>query len=152
MTKPKPWSMHPNRHHDVKQLLQEENIHFTFRNNTDFSGCTDSYDTSIMGRFFCRNRRCQTNGWSSKKIALTIRKYPGKQYNAVVYHQRCERCKTLANPTLDGTYAERIAYRLKKWSGLEVDAPYFSGQSNRPHQKDLCEGCKAGHCSALCIL
>lgn len=27
-----------------------------------------------------------------------------------------------------------------------MEPPTYSGQSKGPHQNDLCEGCKAGHC------
>jgi hypothetical protein len=45
--------------------------------------------------------------------------------------------------------AERVAYRLKKRRGIEMDRPIYSGQSKGPHQNNLCEGCKDGHCSQL---
>ena len=53
----------------------------------------------------------------------------------------------LSRPILDDSYAERVAYRLKKWCGVELERPEFSGQSKGPHEKKFCEGCKAGHCS-----
>jgi hypothetical protein len=40
----------------------------------------------------------------------------------------------LSKPILDDSYVERVAYRLKKWCGVELERPEF------------CEGCKAGHC------
>ena len=43
-------------------------------------------------------------------------------------------------------YAERVTYWLKKWNGIEVERPSFSGQSRGPHDSELCEGCKVGHC------
>ncbi|KAH7413526.1 zinc-binding domain-containing protein [Cadophora sp. MPI-SDFR-AT-0126] len=128
------WSMFPLLHENVSQLLEAENHPFT-------------HDTTIMGRFRCRNKDCKTRGWSSKKIAITIRMYSGERYNARVYHQRCQSCNAISKPTLDDSYAERVAYRLLKWPGVEQELPEFSGKSNGPHQSELCEGCKAGHCS-----
>lgn len=52
----------------------------------------------------------------------------------------------LSSPILDDSYAERVAYRLKKWCGVELERPKFSGQSKGPHEEEFCEGCKAGHC------
>ena len=89
----------------------------------------------------------RTSGWSSKKIAITIRMYPGAQYNARVYNQHCWECNNLCNPRLTDSYAKRVAHRLKKWSGIEMDQPIFLGNSKGPHESELCEGCKNGHCS-----
>lgn len=47
---------------------------------------------------------------------------------------------------MDGSYAERVAYRLKSWKGVRQERPPFKGKANRPHENKLCEGCKAGHC------
>merc|ERR1712093_619787 len=84
--------------------------------------------------------------WSSKKITITIRMYSGQRYNARVYHQRCRACQALSRPVLDDSYADRVAYRLLKWCGVEQEIPEFAGESKGPHQQELCEGCKAGHC------
>ena len=83
-----------------------------------------------MGRFICRSRACGSSGWGSKKIAITIRMYPGAKYNVWVYKQHCKGCNGLSKPGLDDSYAERVAYRLKKWCGIEMDRPNYSGQSN----------------------
>ncbi|KAF7881215.1 uncharacterized protein EAF02_007106 [Botrytis sinoallii] len=150
--KPKPknrWSMYPSLHDSVARLLAEHNLHFEFHPIDDPIGCTKEYDTNIMGKFICHKRACTSYGWSSKKIAITIRMYAGAKYNGRVYHQRCKSCNTLSQPILDDSYAERVAYRLKKWSGIEMDKPVYSGTSKGPHNEDLCEGCKDGHCSAL---
>jgi hypothetical protein len=141
------WSMFPLMHDNVSRLLNADGLHFTFHNLDDDVDCTQTYDTSIMGRFSCKNQRCRSRGWTSKKIAITIRMYEGRQYNARVYYQRCKACNLLSKPILDDSYAERVGYRLKKWCGVEVEPPEFSGESKGPHENDLCEGCKAGHCS-----
>ena len=143
------WSMYSVLHDDVSRLLEEDGLHFDFHENDDAGSCIEEYDTNIMGRFICRNRKCDCGGWSSKKVAITIRMYPGARYNARVYNQRCRKCNSLGEPRLDDSYAERVAYRLKKWCGIEMDRPTYSGQSEGPHQSDLCEGCKNGHCSEL---
>ena len=141
------WSMYPALHDDVSLLLEEDDLHFDFHENDDPESCNKEYDTNIMGRFICRHHACGSSGWASKKIAITIRMYPGAQYNARVYHQRCKGCNSLSKPCLDNSYAERVAYRIKKWCGIEIDRPNYSGQSNGPHQRSLCEGCKDGHCN-----
>lgn len=143
----KPWSMYPRLHNRVLRLLEDEDLFFDFHGVDDSRNCVEQYDTNIMGRFQCGNQACHSDGWSSRKIAITIRMYSDDRYNARVYHQRCESCNWISRPFLDDSYAERVAYRLKKWSGIEVEAPPFFGQSNGPHQSSLCEGCRAGHCS-----
>jgi hypothetical protein len=134
-------------HGDVSRLLAEDGLHFDFHSDDDDRGSVKEYDTTIMGRFICRNGACKSSGWSSKQVAITIRMYPGAQYNARVYHQRCRECNWLCKPLLGDSYAERVAYRLKKWSGIQLDTPMYFRQSKRPHKSNLCEGCKAGHCN-----
>ncbi|PGH00146.1 hypothetical protein GX51_05959 [Blastomyces parvus] len=146
------WSMYPTHHEHVSSLLEAEGLHFEFYDVDRAEGCINDYDTNIMGRFICHNDSCSATGWSSKKIPITIRKYPGNKYNARVYHQRCERCNSLSRPVIDDeSYAERVVYRIKKWSGIRIlmgaPPPYFN--SKGPHYSDLCEGCKAGHCRAV---
>ena len=141
------WSMHLSLHDEVLQLIAPDGLSVTFFEAGGFEDCTRDYDTHIMGHFTCTNRACRTDRWSSKKIAITIRLYRGERYNAVVWHQRCKRCDTCGKPTLDYTYAERIAYRLRVWSGIRVESRgLYHRNVGPPHQKALCEGCKAGHC------
>ena len=139
--------MYQNLHDDVSRLLEEDDLHFDFHGNDRTETCSKEYDTNIMGRFICRNSACGSKGWSSKKIAITIRMYPGAQYSARVYSQRYQECSILGEPRLDDSYAERVAYRLKKWCGIEMDWPIYLGRSRGPHQSNLCEGCKNGHCT-----
>lgn len=143
------WSMAPRLHKEISCLLLDDGAIFNFNTNDDPQTCTEEYDTGVQGKFKCNNRQCPTKGWSSKNVAITIRKYAEDRYNARIYHQRCQECNTVSSPTLDHSYVERIVYRLKKWAGLEMERPYFSGGSRRPHQSALCEGCRAGHCSEL---
>ena len=120
----------------------------SWHGNAKRSSFIHEYDTNIMGSFTCTNARCKKNGWSSKKIAINIRYYYGNRYNAIVYNQRCKDCNSLGSMSVDiSSYTERVAYRLNKWLGLPVETPQHSGESKGPHQKSLCEGCKAGHCS-----
>ncbi|PGG96719.1 hypothetical protein AJ80_09796 [Polytolypa hystricis UAMH7299] len=107
-------SMYPTHHGGVSRLLEEEGLYFIFHDVDDSAGCNREYDTNIKGWFMCRNRTCASRGWSSKRVAITIRMYPGAKYNARVYHQRCKGCNDLSRPRLDGSYAERVAYRIKK--------------------------------------
>ena len=140
-------SMYPDYHDDVLRLLEEDSLVFDFYEADDSENSIREYDSNIMGRFVCKNGACPSNGWSSKKVAITIRLYHRDRYNARVYYQRCKDCNRLSKPILNETYAERVAYRLKKWSGIEMDLPHSSGKSEGPHQSSLCEGCKNGHCS-----
>lgn len=141
--------MYSTLHDDVSRLLEKDDLYFDFHGNDDTESCIKEYDTNIMERFICRNRACGSNGCSSKRIAIIIRMYPGAKYNARVYNQRCQRCNSLDKSNLDDSYAERVAYRLKKWFGVEMDRPTYSGHSKGPHQNNLCEECKEGHCSQL---
>lgn len=140
-----PWSMHPSRHEAVLGLLREAELAFDYFAD-DQSDCETQYDTNIMGRFTCRNRQCAVGVWTSKRVAITIRMYPDAKYNAKVYHQRCNACEQLGTLELDESYEERIAYRLKVWSGIRMERPPYFGESRAPHRSELCEGCKAGHC------
>ena len=138
--------MYPSKHQDVLSLLEEANLSFGFFEVDDSGDSVNEYDTNIMGRFVCHESACTSEGWSSKRVPITIREYPDKKYNARVYRQRCKSCNKLGELILDDSYAERVAYRLKRWSGIYVTPPYFSTQSKGPHQKDLCEGCRNRHC------
>jgi hypothetical protein len=142
------WSMYPELHDHVSCLLEANSLFYGFNNVDEGNNCMRSYDTNVTGRFRCSNTSCETDGWSSKIVAITIRTYPGSKYNARVYHQRCEKCDGLSRPILNKSYAERIVYRLKKWNGLPVVPPSYSTKKTGPHYSDLCEGCKAGHCNA----
>ncbi|CZT42070.1 uncharacterized protein RSE6_01906 [Rhynchosporium secalis] len=140
-------TMYPLLHDNVSRLLEIRGHPFTFYPVDTEHGCVRSYDTAIKGKFKCLNRECLTKAWSSKVVAITIREFTNKQYNALVYNQRCDACSILGEPKLDDTYAERIAYRLLKWSGVKQEEPVFNKQSRGPHLSPLCEGCKAGRCA-----
>lgn len=141
------WSMFPELHEDVMGLLEGHGLNFTFE-HADRTSCERAYDTNVAGLFSCNNPRCAAGGWSSKVVPITIRMYHGRRYNARVYHQHCKECNVLAEPELNETYAQRVAYRLKKWSGIHVEPPPYHGADAGmpPHMSELCEGCKAGHC------
>ncbi|GKZ37877.1 hypothetical protein AbraIFM66950_009705 [Aspergillus brasiliensis] len=146
------WSMYPALHTDVLTHLSDTHppiTSLTFHPFDDSQTSKREYDTNIMGRFTCPNKdSCRSTGWTSKKIAITIRLYEGDEYNARVYHQRCKRCNALSRPFLDEqSYAERIAYRMKKWYGVDVERPVYERKMTKPHNRELCEGCKAGRCS-----
>ncbi|KAL4945093.1 hypothetical protein BDV06DRAFT_219625 [Aspergillus oleicola] len=141
-------SMYPELDDAVSSLLEDDSFLVYDFNHTDTDwGVKNTYDTNVMGRFACPNNNCSKTGWNSKLVAITIREYPGGSYNVRVYHQRCQNCNWVSKPDLDeDCYAERIVYRLKKWNGMEVVKRYYSKESKGPHEGDLCEGCKAGHC------
>ncbi|CAG7969415.1 unnamed protein product [Penicillium nalgiovense] len=143
------WSMYEALHDEVSELLVESDLHFEFHGDDDDIGYTRMRDTNIMGRFVCHNQACRASGWSSKKIAVTIRLYPRQEYNARVYHQRCKFCGWISRPVLDQSYPERIVYWIRQWNGVRVERPPVSNNSGGPHNRELCEGCRAGHCPQL---
>ena len=142
-----PWSLHPSRHKDVLRLLQESGLSFDFYDIDDPFESTREYDTKVMGRFTCWNTRCISKGWSSKMVPVTIRLYHDSRYNVRVYNQRCQECGRTSRPRLDDSCAERVVYRLKKWSGLEVEPPFFSSEHKGPHLTVFCESCRTGRCN-----
>jgi hypothetical protein len=144
----KPWSLYPTLHGNVARTLEQDNILSKFRPVDDTENFTESYDTNIMGRFICHNPACNSDGWSSKKIAITIRMYTTTEYNVRVYHQRCKSCSRLSRPILDESYTERVVYRIKTWKGISLPTPPYEKKTGRPHNRRLCEGCKDGHCKA----
>lgn len=141
------WSMYQNLHDEVSRLLEEESLNFQFYDIDNDLNCIRQRDSNVMGRLKCYSPKCKSDGWSSRKIAITIRMYLGQKYNARVYHQRCKSCNALSQPVLDESYAERVTYWIKKWNGITVERPRVVGDSRGPHNRQLCEGCKAGHCS-----
>lgn len=141
----------PSLHDDVSALLEEDDLSFSFRAEDNPAGCVKQWDTNVTGWFVCRSDRCKDKKWESRKIATTIRMYPGAEYNARVYKQRCGVCKALGHPMLkhDGSYAGRVAYRIKKWCGVDTERPTYPREefeNKGGHVVELCEGCKAGHC------
>lgn len=143
------WSMYPSLHEHVVRLLEEDDLHLNFYESDESETCDETWDTNVTGRFVYRNPSCGVNAWTSGRIAVTIRLYTGGKYNVRVYHQRCKSCKRLSRPKLNETYAERTAYRIKNWHGIEQEARPHSGNSNGPHNSELCEGCRHGHCRAV---
>ena len=140
------FDMWPSLHQDVLRLLRPHGLVFNFRSTDDLDDIVREHDTSIMGKFTCTNTSCSAKAWTSKKIATWIRQYPGLRYNARVYYQRCKFCDSPSRPELDYSYAERVSYRLAKWSGIALEEPPHSGHTQRPHQSRFCEGCRLGRC------
>lgn len=122
-----------------------------FQHHGHKSKVIKDYTTSIMGRFQCRDHKCSSPSWGSKKIAIQIREFAGNTYDAVVYKQRCRTCGNLGTMRIDEeSYVERVAYRLKKWAGVRMERPEYNEEGEGPpHKSSLCEGCKAGCCPML---
>ncbi|RDW83794.1 3CxxC-type zinc finger protein [Aspergillus mulundensis] len=144
-------SMYPELDSNVAKLLEPHGLTMTFHPIDTDKSTFSRHKTNVVGRFKCPNTTCGHHKWESKSIALSIRLYPDNRYNARVYHQRCSACKWIVRPELDGrdgTYAERIAYRLKKWSGVQVERVYRDPMppGHALHRAKLCEGCRAGRC------
>ncbi|KAK6436860.1 hypothetical protein LTR95_006945 [Oleoguttula sp. CCFEE 5521] len=114
------FDMRHSLHREVSNLLQRYGLSFDFSPVDDPHEFLKEYDTSLMGSFSCTNSSCTKPRWTSKKIAITIRQRPGLRYNA----RQCESCGSTSRPELDRSYAQRVLYRLAKWSGIAVqDTP-----------------------------
>ncbi|KAF1361535.1 hypothetical protein EJ07DRAFT_111719, partial [Lizonia empirigonia] len=78
---------------------------------------------------------------------ILIRGYPTNGYNAVVFNQRCKSCNKLGTLKMnEESYVDRVAYRLKKWAGVQLARPYSGLKKGLPHKSELCESCKRGIC------
>lgn len=121
--------------------------HYTFHKVDDETDVLNTWETNVYGRFRCDNNACDSRGWSSEAVATVIREYADHKYNARLYHQRCQKCDQLSRPELtDDSYAVRVSNRLKIGAGHKVARPVTSGNRELPHNRELCEGCKAGVC------
>jgi hypothetical protein len=140
----------PELHEQVAQAVLPEITSPWFHESPDSPSSLSPihvYGTNLMGRFKCNNNACKKDGWVSGRIHVQIYGYEDNGYSAVVYNQRCTKCKCLG--TLEGdktTYVERVAYRIKAWAGVRVQAPPYSEKQTPPHEEELCEGCKRGMC------
>jgi hypothetical protein len=150
MGKKKTSYMFASLHQNVVNAVSDEIAPPHFRLDDSDSAVTNKYSTSIMGIFKCNNNRCYNHGWGSKKVSILIRQYSKGRYNAVVFNQRCKSCHQLGNLKLDEeSYVDRVAYRLKKWAGIEVKMPSSASKRGPPHESTLCEGCKRGVCASM---
>lgn len=139
--------MYPSLHQDVWNAVSDDITSIWFHKEDSARDSNNKYSTHVMGKFKCNNNACTSNGWGSKKVAITIRGYPRNGYNAVVFNQRCKACHQLGTLTLDEkSYVDRVAYRLRKWAGVPVDEQVYVSKEGPPHEKSLCEGCKRGVC------
>lgn len=143
-----PWSMHPDLHGEVSQRLEANGLSVEFYEEGEPEDSIRDYDTKVMGAFTCPNRSCRIQRWTSNLIGISIQLYEDEEYNAIVWHQRCQKCESMGILKLDvQSYVDRVVYRLGKWLGLDAAVPPYSGSiENRPHKQELCEGCKSGHC------
>jgi hypothetical protein len=103
--------------------------------------------THVMGKFICNHKTCKKQFWGSWKVSIEIRRYDYFGYSAIVYNQRCKSCDQLGTFELnERSYIERVAYRLKRWAGVQMEAPPFDEGDSPPHEVKYCEGCKRGKC------
>ncbi|KAH7026625.1 zinc-binding domain-containing protein [Microdochium trichocladiopsis] len=140
----------PELHERVCSAVEDDDVepHWVDRDDDNARDHENEYSTNVMGTFRCENGSCSNDSWGSKKVAIVIRGYEDDGYNAEVFNQRCKACNQLGVLTLhENSYVERVAYRVKKWAGVTVEQPHY-GQPGEgpPHERDLCEGCKAGYC------
>jgi len=138
----------PNLHKRVKEAVFPGMRSKWFYEDDDCDNDVyKQHSTFVMGNFVCRNHACKKKGWSSGKVSLLIRGYARNGYSATVFNQRCKACNHLGTFELDvQSYVERIAYRLKRWAGVMVEQPFYSGKGGPPHERKFCEGCKQGFC------
>ncbi|KAI6080527.1 zinc-binding domain-containing protein [Hypoxylon rubiginosum] len=136
----------PSLHHDVSNAVSSD-ISRTWYNQKRGGRADDEYQPHVKGTFKCDSDGCAKHGWSSKKVAILIRRYHGNGYNADVFNQRYRSCSKLGTFTLDeASYIDRVAYRLKKWAGVKMEVKDYNRGEGPPHETKLCEGCKAGYC------
>lgn len=142
--------MFPWLHRDVLKAVSDE-IHATWVKIKDNHKDTNNqYSTNVMGKFTCNNDSCPTRGWDSKTVSILIRRYPGMGTTLSYSNQRCKSCNELGDLTLDkNSYVERVAYRLKKWAGIQMKQQHYVGKAGPPHKRELCEGCKKGYCQQM---
>ncbi|KAF5702315.1 hypothetical protein FMUND_13520 [Fusarium mundagurra] len=140
-------SMYPELHEHVAKNLEEDGLQYTFRQNDQKVGIKRVYDTKVIGGFTYRKRKCGLHYWFSNSIAIRIREYEGHQYNVRVYHQRCSQCEQPTRAKLKKfAYADRVAYHLKRWNGIDAEPPKIDVDRKSNHRQELCEGCKKGRC------
>jgi len=142
--------MFPELHPKVRDAVSPELSSAWFNDDNDNDN-DDNFDhewyTHVMGRFMCNNDTCRKQFWNSRKVPIEIRGFDNNGYIAIVYNQRCKSCDWLGTFELDEqSYIERVAYRLKKWAGVEMEAPPINGTEGPPHERAYCEGCKRGKC------
>ncbi|KAF5678193.1 hypothetical protein FDENT_8997 [Fusarium denticulatum] len=114
-------SLYPELHSLIAENLEQDGLEYTFRQNDQ--------------------------KWESNSIAIRIREYEGSQYNVQVYHQRCSRCEKPTRAKLNKlAYADRVAFHFKRWNGIDAVPPTVKVNRKSNHRKELCEGCKKGHC------
>ncbi|KAI1664631.1 zf-3CxxC domain containing protein [Pyrenophora tritici-repentis] len=130
--------MFPSLHQDVVSAVSNEIASPHFHMNDSDSGVRSTHSTHVMGTFVCNNRTCSNSGWASKKVAILIRGYPKNEYNAVVFNQRCRSCNKLGTLKMDEeSYVDRVAYRLKKWAGVQLETRSSGPKKGLPHESKL---------------
>jgi hypothetical protein len=139
--------MFPELHPNVADAVFPE-ISLTWFNRDDNDQTFNhEWFTHVMGRFICNNNTCKKAGWNSRKVPIEIRRYKDNGYIAIVYNQRCKSCDHLGTFELnERSYIERVAYRLKKWAGVEMEVLPYKEVDGLPHERAYCEGCKRGKC------
>jgi len=69
--------MFPELHEAVRSAVDEAIPSPWFNHEDTEGGMAKQYDTSVMGRFACTNRRCRKSGWNSLMVSAWIRLYGG---------------------------------------------------------------------------
>jgi hypothetical protein len=137
----------PELHPNVADAVFPEISSAWFNEDDDDDNFDRKWFTHVMGRFTCNNNTCKKLFWNSRKVPIEIRGDGDSGYSAIVYNQRCKSCNRLGTFELnEPSYIGRVAYRLKKWAGVEMEAPPFNGIEGPPHERAYCEGCRRGKC------
>jgi hypothetical protein len=142
--------MFPALHQNIAEAVLPEISSTWFQEDEDDDDFDDEWCTHVMGVFVCNNNACKKQLWVSRMVPIEIRGYDGNGYSAIVYNERCMSCNKLGTFVLDeDSYIERVAYRLKKWAGVEMEVPYYGDRTGSPHKQEFCEGCKRGKCKEM---
>ncbi|KXJ91876.1 zinc-binding domain-domain-containing protein [Microdochium bolleyi] len=145
----KPISTFPELHDRICAAVSDDSVYprWVERDSDNTRDHNEEYSTNIMGTFRCANKSCSSERWGSKMVSIVIRGYVDDGYHAEVFNQRCRACNQLGVFSLnEQSYIDRVAYRIKKWAGVEVERPPYNAGEGPPHQSELCEGCKRGYC------
>ncbi|KAF2030457.1 hypothetical protein EK21DRAFT_40365, partial [Setomelanomma holmii] len=138
---------YPDLHAAIVSALLPDLSSARFHKNHDDHAFEHEWPTHVMGAFTCTNARCKNKRWTSKEVTIEIHGYTRNGYSTVVFYQRCKLCNRLGTFAVDKeSYVERVAYRIKKWAGVNMALSFYNSKVGPPHEQEFCEGCKVGKC------
>jgi hypothetical protein len=98
MTRPKS-SVKPWFEDAVRAELQSHGLYWSFKPRETEADIIREREAIIGGTFKCTNKRCKTKSWPSGSIGITIRRSDDEQYDIIIWHQECLKCKRFGTPT-----------------------------------------------------